>query len=232
MSKRAVAVAAAVATLLAAHACRPRPVRPVPPVETPPPSVPPTQPVVLPAPSSEPRYAITTDDPDEIALLVERLKLRRTLVSGTTLYFDADERQLGQIRELGYTPARIDPEQVDSRVVRVVRRGSEEELRQYGVTVVNREPAYWIASGTLAQLRRLVAVGYRLEALAPGEPRQRWIRVSVASRDDVQRVVNYQVDVFGVADSAGRFIVRGGALDMQIDRLRQAGFTVVVVPNP
>ena len=232
MSKCRLAVAASLAVVLvAANACRSRP---VPPVETPPPPVvvPPTEQVVLPAPTGEPRYAITTDDPDEIALLVERLKLRRPIVSGKTLYFDADDRQLGQVRELGLTPVRVDADQVDSRVVRVLRRGSEDQLREYGVTVVNREQGYWVASGTLSQLRRLVADGYRLFAIASDEPRQRWVRISVASQDDVQRVANYQVDIFGVADSAGRFIIRGGALDMQIDRLRQAGFNVVVVPTP
>ena len=232
MSKsRLAAVASLAVVLVTADACRRRP---VPPVETPPPPVvvSPTEQVVLPAPTGEPRYGITTDDPDEIALLVQRLKLGRPLVLGTALYFEADERQLAQLRELGYQPIRVDPEQVDSRAVRVMRRGSEEELRQQGVTIVNREPAYWIVSGTLAQVRRLVAAGYRLETVASDEPRQRWVRISVASQDDVQRVANYQVDIFGVADSAGRFVIRGGALDMQIDRLRQAGFNVVVVPTP
>jgi hypothetical protein len=228
MSKHRFAVAASVAALLVASACR----RPAPPVETPPPTVPPTQGVVLPAPSTEPRYAITTTDPDEIALLAERLRLRQVLVAGSTLYFAADEPQLQQLRELGYEVGRVDADQVDGRVLRVQRRGTEEALREFGVTVINREPAYWIISGKLAQLRRLVAAGYRLEALAPDEPRERWIRIEVPTRDDVQRVANFQVDIFGVADSAGRFIIRGAAMDMQIDRLRQAGFTVVLLPRP
>ena len=127
---------------------------------------------------------------------------------------------------------RVDPEAVDSRVLRVRRTGSEDGLRESGVVVVTREPTYWIVSGTLAQLRRLVAAGYRLEALAPGEPRPRRIRVIAESATDVQRVANLDVDIFSVADTAGRYTILGAALDMHIDRLRQAGFTVVLLPIP
>ena len=75
-----------------------------------------------------------------------------------------------------------------------------------------------------------MAAGYVLQPIAPDEPRPRLIRIVVTSQDDVQRVANYQVDIFTVADSAGRFTINGAALDMQIDRLRAAGFTVVQLP--
>lgn len=229
MSKHRFLVVAGCVPLLAAAACRQRP---APPIATPPPAEPPAQSVTLPAPGTEPRYAVTVDDPDEIALLTDRLKLRGARVSGQRLHFAADERQLQQLRELGYEVGRVDPEQLDSRVLRVMRRETEEELRGFGVTVVNREDSYWIISGTLAQLRQLAANGYRLASITPDEPRPRWVRVEVGTQDDVQRVANYQVDIFSVADSAGRFVIRGAALDMQIDRLRQAGFAVVLLPRP
>jgi hypothetical protein len=148
------------------------------------------------------------------------------------MYFAADEGQLRQLRALGYQVTQADPEAVDIRVLRVERRGSEENLRENGVIVVTREPTYWIVSGTLAQLRRLVAAGYRLENLAPGEPRPRRIQIVVTSRDDVQRVANMEVDIFSVADTSGRYTILGAALDMQLDRLRAAGFTPVILPTP
>lgn len=214
------------AVLLAVAACRgPREPEPRPPGPEPGPEV------VLPAPSTEPRYAIATDDPDEIALLTQQLKLTRVTISAGVMYFDANEGQLGRLRELGYQVTQADPEAVGYRIVRVRRRGTEEELRTQGVTIISREQAYWIISGSLAQLRRLVSAGYRLEQIAPDEPRPRLIRIDVSSQLDVQRVANFQVDIFSVADSAGRrFTIRGAALDMQIDRLRAAGFTVVVLP--
>lgn len=188
--------------------------------------------ITLPPPSSTPRYAINIADPDEIALLTQRLKLQQVTAVRGTLYFAADDAQLGRLRELGYQVGRVDPEAVDSRVLRVRRTGSEDGLRESGVVVVTREPTYWIVSGTLAQLRRLVAAGYRLEALAPGEPRPRRIRVVAESATDVQRVANLDVDIFSVADTAGRYTILGAALDMHIDRLRQAGFTVTLLPTP
>jgi hypothetical protein len=96
---------------------------------------------------------------------------------------------------------------------------------------VAREQSYWIVSGTLAQLRRLVAAGYNLEPLRPDEPRPRLIRIVVPSSTDVQRVANLDVDIFSVADTAGRYTILGAALDMQIDRLQQAGFTVERLPS-
>lgn len=200
------------------------------------PTRPPTEPtrpaVVLPPRSDTPRYAIATADPDEIALLTQQLKLRRVVAGPGIVTFEADQAQLGRLRELGYEVTQADPEAVDYRILRVRRRGTEESLRAEGITVISREPAYWIVSGSLGQLRRLVAAGYQLEAIAPDEPRPRLIRVDVSSALDVQRVANFQVDIFSVADSAGRgrFTIHGAALDMQIDRLRAAGFTVILLP--
>lgn len=185
----------------------------------------------LPAPDTTPRYAIAIDDPDEIALLMQQLKLGRVRATRGAVHFDADAAQLGRLRELGYNVTQIDTEAAGYRVLRVLRRGSEEDLRTQGITIIAREKNYWVVSGSLAILRRLVAAGYRLQAIAPDEPRPRLIRIVVGSNDDVQRVANYQVDIFSVADTTGRrFVIRGAALDMQIDRLRQAGFTVEVLP--
>lgn len=187
---------------------------------------------VLPAPSSTPRYAVTVEDPDEIALLQQQLELRRVVATRGTIYFDADSAALGRLRELGYHEATVDPEVVDYRVVRVARRGSEERLREFGAIVVSREKRYWIVSAGLGQLRRMAREGYRLEPLGPAEPRPRSIRIDVASPADVQRVANLQVDIYNVSDSAGVYTILGGALDMQIDRLREAGFIVNLLPSP
>ena len=234
MSKLRFFAAGTAAALLLTGACRtpPHSVGTSPPIATPPPIATQADTIVLPAPSTTPRYAITIEDPDEIALLTQQLKLRQVMAARSTLYFGADEAQLRRLRELGYEVRRVDPEVVDSRVLRVRRAGSEESLRERGIVVVSREPTYWIVSGTLAELRRLVAAGSRLEPLAPGEPRPRRIRLVVGSTDDVQRVANLDVDIFSVADTAGRYTILGAALDMHIDRLRQAGFTVVLLPTP
>ena len=186
----------------------------------------------LPPPSSSARYIVSVSDPDEIALLIQQLKLRQAIAARGLLYFEADNSQLGRLRELGYELKQVDPETVDSRVVRVRRTAPEENLRESGVIVVTREGTHWIVSGTIAQLRRLAGAGFRLDSLGPGEPRPRWIRVVVKTEDDVQRVANMEVDIFGVADSAGVYRILGAALDMQIDRLRQAGFTVTLLPTP
>jgi|SRR6266850_2610298 len=186
--------------------------------------------IALQPPSKQPLYVIATDDPDEIALLTQQLKLTNVTATPGAVYFEADAGQLGRLRELGYQVTQADPEAVDYRIVRVGRRGTEEELRGQGIIIISREKTYWIVSGKLGQLRRLVAAGYLLQPIAPDEPRPRVIRIVVTSQDDVQRVANYQVDIFTVADSAGRFTIDGAALDMQIDRLRAAGFTVVVLP--
>jgi hypothetical protein len=225
MSRLRLLSAAAAGAVLLTGSCR----TPAPSAETPPRQ---TEAVTLPQPTTTPRYAINIADPDEIALLTQRLKLQNARAVRGTLYFTADEGQLARLRELGYQVGRVDPEAVDSRVLRVRRTGSEDGLRESGVVIVTREPSYWIVSGTMAQLRRLVAAGYRLEALAPGEPRPRRIRVVVGSATDVQRVANLDVDIFSVADTTGRYTILGAALDMHIERLRQAGFTVVVLPTP
>jgi hypothetical protein len=200
---------------------------------TPPPAeAPPAQADVLPPPDTTPRYAVAVEDPDEIALLEQQLKLRNPVATRGATYFDADSAALSRLRELGYRVKPADREVVESRVVRVARRGGEEQLREYGAIVISREDRYWIVSAALGQLRRMAREGYRLEPIGPAEPRPRSIRVEVATRDDVQRVANLEVDIFSVADSAGRYIIRGGALDMQIDRLREAGFVVNVLPSP
>ena len=187
--------------------------------------------VVLPAPSKEPRYSVAVDDPDEIALLTQQLKLTQVRATRGKVYFSADASQLGRLREFGYEVTQADPEAVDYRVLRVRRRGSEEDLRSQGITIIAREKAYWVISGTLGQLRRLAAAGYRLDPIAPDEPHHKLIVIVVASRVDVQRVANYQVDIFTVSDTTGRrFAIHGAALDMQIDQLRAAGFTVTVLP--
>jgi len=221
MSKLAVVVIAGLAVL----ACR------GPQIPPPPSTTPETLPaVVLPEPSRTPRYSIATADPDEIALLTQQLKLTGVTATPGAIYFEADAGQLSRVKELGYQVTQVDPEVVDYRIVRVRRRGSEEELRAQGITIIAREKTYWIVSGKLGQLRRLVADGYLLQPIAPDEPRPRLVRIVVTSQDDVQRVANYQIDIFTVADSAGRFTINGAALDMQIDRLRAAGFTVVQHP--
>lgn len=192
----------------------------------------PRQGTVLPPPSTAPRFAIPVEDSDEIALLQQQLELRRVVAVPGTIYFEADSVTLGRLRELGYRVREVDAEAVDSRVLRVRRRGTEERLRQGGVIIISREKEYWIVSASLARLRELERDGYRLEPIGPAEPRPRLIRMVVGDSLDLQRVANYQVDIHTVADTAGRYTILGGALDMQIDRLREAGFVVEVLPSP
>lgn len=112
-SKLAVGVIASVAVL----ACH-RPSQRVP-------TIPETLPAdVLPAPSTTPRYAIAIDDPDEIALLRQQLKLTHVTATRGAIHFEADTGQLSRLKELGYQVTKADPEAVDYRVVRVRARDS------------------------------------------------------------------------------------------------------------
>src|SRR6267143_5212185 len=97
------------------------------------------------------------------AYLVERPGLRERLVAS------------------GYEPAAIDRQQVEERVVRVSRRGTEPALLETGVQLINREAGYWVVRGTLARLALLQRLGYRLAPLGADEPRTREVRLTVKS---------------------------------------------------
>lgn len=173
-----------------------------------------------------PVYAVTVDDPAEAALLIQQLSLERIRVEGATLYFIGSPAVLERLRATGYSPMLADRMQVERRVVRVFRRGNERDVIETGVRLLNREDGYWVVDGSLRELQLLSRLGYRIGAVGPNEPRPREIRITVRSRDDVQRVSELNVDIYNVRETAQGIVIAGGAYDVQIDALRAAGYQV------
>lgn len=200
--------------VLAATACRPA--RPGPPVE-------------LTPPDPRPVLTVNVADADEAMLLEQELDLEVVAVrEGRLFFFDAPDLR-ERLVALGYDPRLTDPYRVFHQIVRVARRGELETLQAVGVRLLNREPDYWVVRGTLAQIRALERLGYRIGAIEEGEPRPREVRIRVASRADVDAVVALGVDVFGYKRLDDEIILTGTAFDGQIDELRDRGFTVEVL---
>lgn len=190
--------------------------------------------VRLEPPDTRPVWSVEVADAAEAGLLTQELKLQPLRQEGATLYFYNAEGLPERLREMGYEPAQANPYDVYRRVVRVARRGSEEELQRYGVQLINREERHWVVEGPLASLRALARGGYRLDLISADEPRPREVRIRVRSRADVQRINGLHVDIFSVSDQVGTQSttteVHGAAFDHQIDKLRELGFEVTVIP--
>jgi len=170
---------------------------------------------------------IAVDDGDEVALLAQQLKVAVPLVEDRTAYLVDRPGLIDRLAALGYKPAVVDRQSVEQRVVRVLRRGTDAELRQVGIELINREATYWVVRGRLNALAALERMGYRLQRVAPGEPRPREVRITAKSHEDVQRIAAFGVDIYTARDTVSGVIVYGGAFDSQIDSLRAAGFSVV-----
>ncbi len=192
-----------------------------------------TKSVSLEPPDSRPVATIEVADAVEVALLVQKLKLEPVRTEGTRLYFYDAPGLSERLRSLSYEPTRVNPYDVFRRVVRISRRGTEEDLRKSGILLINREETHWVVQASLANLRALERSGYQLSELGPNEPRPREVRIRVKSRDEVQRINSLHVDIFTVTPLERGFVVHGGAFDYQLDQLREQGFEVqLITPTP
>lgn len=175
---------------------------------------------------SRPIAAITIGDANEASLLVQELSLEPIRTEGNRLYFVADSRVTQRLRDLGYAPEPADILQVERRTVRVYRRGDEAEMLRSGVTLINREPDYWVVSGPLRQIASLRTAGYRITALGPNEPRPREVRIRLPVGQSSLVLSPFQLDIYSVYSAPTGVEVTAGAFDSQIDALRAAGYNV------
>jgi len=175
---------------------------------------------------TRPIAAITVGDANEVSLLVQELSLQTLRVDGNRLYFIADSRVTQRVRDLGYTLEPADIQDVERRTVRVYRRGDEREMVRSGVTLINREPDYWVVTGTLRQVTALRAAGYRVTALGPNEPRPREVRIRLPAGQSSLVLGRFELDIYSVHSTRTGVEVTAGAFDSQIDALRAAGYNV------
>jgi len=185
-----------------------------------------------------PVFSIAISDDAEVALICQRLGIEPLRIDDHALYFHDAPGVREKLAEYGYAPAKQNPYAVYQRVVRVEKRGSDQELAHFDVTLINRESDYWVVRGAIGALRALSAAGYRISQLGPGEPRPRQVRIYAPSLADVQRINALFVDIYSVTregregkDQRG-IIVTGGAFDGQIDDLIKDGFRVETINPP
>jgi hypothetical protein len=176
-------------------------------------------------------YRIEVEDGIEVGLIQQQLGLLPIFVRGPYFYY-TEKVINARLRELGYQPSPVDPLDVLTRVVKVPRRGPEEALREIGVTVVLREPDYWVVRGTLRQLSLLHRLDYEWADLGGWEPRPRQLRLAVSTPEEVREVGAGDIDIYSVAESEKGFIIRGAAFDDTIDALLARGFEVEILPDP
>jgi hypothetical protein len=181
-------------------------------------------------PESRPIYRVQVADGDEASLLRQQLNVEAVRLEGPNLFFVAKEDTLGKLREFGYVPQPVESRAVFYRVVKVPRKGREENLLKTGVIVLRREKPYWIVRGDLAQLESLRALKFKVLQLEE-EPHPRQIEVVVERKEDVQRVAEFQVDIYSVVEQKEKgYTIFAGAFDHQIDSLRANKFDVKETP--
>ncbi len=188
--------------------------------------------------------AVGVEDAVEAALLEQETGLRPIKLVDGILYYVPDPEVTVRLADLGYQPSEVDGARVYERLM-VATGGSEEELREAEVTVLLREKNHRVVHGTIQQLRVLARLGVRLEP-ARREPRPRQVRVRVGSLDQVRVVAESGVDVYsaGPVDADPEteytsqdefrvdYVVYGGAFDDAIERLREQGIDVEILPDP
>lgn len=177
---------------------------------------------------TRPLLSTAVDDETEAAILKERHQIEPFDIRGSTLFFRANNETVASLEELGYEVTTQRPENVENKVVRVAKKGTEEELLNAGIELINRESDYWIVRGTLAQLTSLTRLGYVLTPLLANEPMRREIKVTVPTRDDVQWINELHVDIFSVQETKAGLVITGGAYDAQIDEIRRRNYIVEI----
>lgn len=189
------------------------------------------QPASRPPATGQPLYRIQVEDAAEAGLIEQELKVKPVVVRGRWFYYRGADDLNRRLRALGYSPVRVDPEEISTRVVRVTRRGRESAVRDVGATILLSEPRAWVVRATPRQLRVLTRLGYQVRELGAREPRPRQIVVSVTSRDEIAEVAS-RVDVYNVETTERGYVIRAGAFDDAIDELRARGLTVRIEPDP
>jgi hypothetical protein len=177
-------------------------------------------------------YWVQVEDADEAALIEQELKIKPQLVRDGRFYYYGDQPTNTRLIEIGYEPVSVDPQEVFFRLVRVVRKGSEQTLRDLGAVIVLRERGYWIVRANSRQLRLLTRLGYVVQPLGKQEPRPRQVSISVSNESDVAAVGGLRVDIYSVRKDPSGFVIYGGAFDDAIDDLRAHGFKVKIEPDP
>lgn len=177
-------------------------------------------------------FRIDVEDAIEAGLVEQQLKIKPVLVRDRSLYYYGSEETNELLRRYGYEPVRMNPEDVQTRVVRVIHKGEEQDLSKAGVTILLREREYWIVRATLTQLRLLGQLGYKVEELGRREPRPRQVRIVVSRREQVAEVGAHRVDIYSTAKSERGYVILGGAFDDSIDELRAVGFQVEILADP
>lgn len=181
---------------------------------------------------SQKLYEIDVEDAIEAGLIEQQLKTKPELLRGRSFFYHGDEEKNELLRRYGYSPSLADPDQIFARTVRVARKGTEQELRELGVTIVLRERGFWVVRASGKQMRLLARLGYQVQPLGRHEPRPRQIRLVVASPEQVAEVGAHRVDIYEVRRTESGYTIAGAAFDDAIDELRALGFKIEVSPYP
>jgi hypothetical protein len=176
-------------------------------------------------------YRIEAEDADEVALIEQELKLKPALVRGRSVYYYGDEQINKRLAEFDYHPSAVDPDEVFTRVVRIVEKVEETTLRDVGATVILRERAYLVIRATPKQLRVLSQLGYKIEELGAKEPQPRRVRLVVSTAAQIAEVGALRVDIDTVQKTKEGNVIVGDAFDDVIDELRARGFNVQILPD-
>lgn len=178
--------------------------------------------------NNRPVYVMQVGDSDELGLIQQRFKIQLKSREGSNIYFYASESLLDSLKEIGYTIQQADVNQVEFRVVKVFKKGTEEEILKTGIRMINREKDHWIIRGNLIQLQLLSTKGYSIKKMET-EVRPRQVEIKVKDKKDIQYINDIGVDIFNSVEKAGiGFIVYGAAFDYQIDLMKSKKYEVII----
>jgi hypothetical protein len=146
------------------------------------------------------------------------------------LFLQLDTGRLAELRNVGYEPQVVEPEDFAQKVVRVDKPSEDviARVRAIGADLIQREPDYIVVQATERQLDAMKRqqIDYRLiqeRDLAP-----RFVRIAAPDRGSVALVVGAGIDIFEIREG----IVTGRAFDSQIETLRRQGLKVDIAPPP
>lgn len=182
---------------------------------------------------SRPVQSVEIADADEAALLQQQLGLEIKEVQGNRLYYYLkDKDQNKKLIDLGYSVKDENAMQVNYKIVELSVNGKApdtskvEELKKYGIEVINKEENYWVVRGSLENLNQLQKLGYTIK-IPDKEPRPREVEIKVSAYTDVQKVNELGVDIYSSQVSKdSSIIIYGGAFDSQIEKMLGMGYQV------
>lgn len=144
-----------------------------------------------------PIYAVTVSDAIEAEILAQKFELEVVNLAGDQFLFRASEAVLSELPNFGYAVSQPGNRQVQQRVVRLLKQGSNEpDFEALGVGFINREDGYWVISGSLERLERLVEQGWSIAPISAGEPTPRGVKVKVPTYDDLDRISAIGLEVW------------------------------------